>query len=75
MVNMNSWNGFWVWSDGAESVFYSGCRKYNLTLDMRILDNGYQIVAWIDRNPAKPSIKTKALEASSVIRLGDYLGL
>ena len=62
MVNMNSWNGFWVWSDGSESVFYSGCREYNLTLDMRILDNGYQIVAWIDRNPAKPSIKTKALE-------------
>ena len=62
MVNMNVWNGFWVWSDGAESVFYSGCREYNLTLDMRILDNGYQIVAWIDRNPAKPSIKTKALE-------------
>ena len=62
MVNKNSWNGFWVWSDGAESVFYSGCREYNLTLDMRILDNGYLIVAWIDRNPAKPSIKTKALE-------------
>lgn len=62
MVDMSKWNGFWVWSDGEVSVFYSICHKYNLTLDMRILENGYQIVAWIDRNPAKPSIKIDTLK-------------
>ena len=62
MVDMNFWNGFWVWSDGNDSVFYSSCHKYNLTLDMHILDYGYQIVAVIDRNPAKASIKTTTLE-------------
>ena len=29
---------------------------------MNILDNGYQIIAWIDRMPAKPSVKTETLE-------------
>ena len=33
-----------------------------IVLDMNILDNGYQIIAWIDRNPAKPSVKTETLE-------------
>ena len=58
---MNKWNGFWVWSDDTMSVFYSGCHVYNIVLDMKILDNGYQIIAWIDRMPAKPSVKTDAL--------------
>lgn len=62
MVDISKWNGFWVWSDGVKSVFYSGCHEYNLTLDMRILDKGYQIVAWIDRNPAKLSINKLTLE-------------
>ena len=62
MVDMNKWNGFWVWSDGTISVFYSGCHVYNIVLDMNILDNGYQIIAWIDRMPAKPSVKTETLE-------------
>ena len=61
MIDMTKWSGFGVWSDGLVSVFYSACLKYNLTIDMRILENGYQIVAWIDRNPAKPSIKTESL--------------
>ena len=34
---------------------------------MRILDLGYQIVAWIDRRPAKPSVKPETLE-----KLGFY---
>ena len=61
MVDMRKWDGFWVWSDGSVSIFYSDCYNYNITLDMRILDNGYQIVAWLDRRPAKASINTELL--------------
>ena len=67
MVDMGKWDGFWVWSEGTMSVFYSGCHDYNLTLDMQILDLGYRIVAWIDRRPAKPSVKPETLE-----KLGFY---
>ena len=35
---------------------------YNIVLDMNILDNGYLIIAWIDRMPAKQSVKTETLE-------------
>ena len=62
MVDMSRWDGFWVWSEGDISVFYSWCRDYNLVLDMRIFDDYYQIVAWIDRLPAKKSIKIETLE-------------
>ena len=61
MVNMEQWNGFWVWSDTDTSVFYSLSTKYNLTLDMKILENGYQIIAWLDRRPSLPSISTSCL--------------
>ncbi|MBE6325572.1 MAG: DUF262 domain-containing protein [Bacteroidales bacterium] len=63
MVDMNNWNGFWVWSDGNNSVFYSSCYVYNITLDMRIIGNDYQIVVWIDRCPAKPSIKIETIKS------------
>ena len=61
MVNMDKWNGFWVWSDGKESVFCSDSIEYNLTLEMSIIDTGYKIVAYIDRRPSKPSVKTSIL--------------
>lgn len=61
MVDMNKWNGFWVWSDGKESVFCSDSIEYNLTLEMSIIDTGYKIVAYIDRRPSKPSVKTSIL--------------
>lgn len=56
MVDMKYWTGFWVWSDGNDSVFYTISLKHNLTLDMRILDDGYEIVAWTDRFPQKPLV-------------------
>ena len=62
LVDMNKWNGFWIWSNYTKSVFYSECHVYNIVLDMRILDNGYQIIAWTDRMPAKPSIRKETLE-------------
>lgn len=62
MVDMQHWNGFWVWSDGKVSVFYTMSTEYNLTLDMEIQDNGYQIIAWLNRRPAKISVDTGVLE-------------
>lgn len=62
MVDMNNWCGFWVWSDGRVSVFYTQSNKYNLTLDMNILEDGYKIIAWLDRRPAKPSLDTSILK-------------
>lgn len=62
IVNMKNWCGFWVWSDGNVSVFYTQSFIYNLTLDMNILESGYQIVAWLDRRPAKPSLNISILE-------------
>ena len=62
MVDMSNWCGFWVWSNGIDTVFYSICYTFNITLDMRVLKDGYQIVAWIDRNPARPSIKPATLQ-------------
>ena len=62
MVDRSKWDGFWVWSDGTNSVFYSDSYVFNITLDMRIMDKSYQIVAWIDRRPEKPSVQTSELE-------------
>lgn len=61
MVDMSKWDGFWVWSDNSVSVFYSDSYKLNITLDMQIVDNGYRIVAWLDRRPAKKTVKTELL--------------
>lgn len=61
MVDMQNWNGFWVWSDGESSVFYSTCLRLNITLDMRIAENGYQIVGWCNRRPDKPSVSADVL--------------
>lgn len=61
MVDMQNWNGFWVWSDGESSVFYSTCLRLNITLDMWIAENGYQIVGWCNRRPDKPSVSTDVL--------------
>lgn len=61
MVDMSKWDGFWVWSNGADSVFYSDNYKLNITLDMQIVDGGYRIVAWLDRRPAKKTVKTELL--------------
>ncbi len=73
MVDMNKWNGFWVWSDSDSqvSVFYSKCIVYNIVLDMRILDQGYQIVAWINRMPSKPSVKPETLEKLGFIYIDE----
>lgn len=62
MLDLNKWNGLWAWNDGKMSVLYSGCNVYNIVLDMNVLDNGYLIIAWIDRMPAKQSVKTETLE-------------
>ncbi len=61
MIDMTNWNGFWVWSDGYDSVFYTISLKFNLTLDMKLLvsENGiysYKIVAWLNRRPNMPSM-------------------
>lgn len=61
MVDMQNWNGFWVWSDGESSVFYSTCLRLNITLDMWIAENGYQIVGWCNRRPDKPSVSSDVL--------------
>lgn len=61
MVDMQNWNGFWVWSDGESSVFYSTCLRLNITLDMWIAENGYQIVGWCNRRPDKPSVSADVL--------------
>ena len=61
MVDTKYWIGFWVWSDGNDSVFYTICLKHNLTLDMRILDDGYEIVAWTDRAPQKTFVPQETL--------------
>ena len=71
MVDMNNWNGFWVWSDGDVSVFYSICNHLNITLDMRITDVGYQIVAWLDRRPSKPSVKASVLTSLGFDRINE----
>lgn len=57
LVNMNTWCGFSVWSDRNNSVFYTISSKYNITLDMMIEDDGYRIIARLDRNPQKTSVK------------------
>ena len=61
MVDMQNWNGFWVWSDGESSVFYSTCLRLNITLEMWIAENGYQIVGWCNRRPDKPSVSSDVL--------------
>lgn len=62
MVDMKNWCGLWVWSDGIVSVFYTQSFKFNLTLDMKIVEDGYKIIAWLDRRPAKPSLNTSILK-------------
>lgn len=62
LVNMDSWCGFSIWSDGNVSVFYTISSKYNITLDMNIEDNGYKILAWLDRAPKKKSVDTNILK-------------
>lgn len=61
MVDMQNWNGFWVWSNGESSVFYSTCLRLNITLDMWIAENGYQIVGLCNRRPDKPSVSADVL--------------
>lgn len=53
LVNMDSWCGFGIWSDGNVSVFYSISSKYNITLYMNIENDGYRIISWLDRAPKK----------------------
>ena len=62
LVNMDSWCGFSIWSDGNVAVFYTISSKYNITLDMNIENDGYRIVAWLDRAPQKTSVKPNVLE-------------
>ena len=62
MVDMNYWNGFWVWSDGEFSVFYSSSYNYNITLDMNIIPEGYEIVPQLDRRPGLHSVKQDVLK-------------
>lgn len=62
IVDMSNWDGLKIWSEGDETVFYSVCKKYNITLDMRIINNGYQIIAWTNRNPKNTSVKYEILE-------------
>lgn len=59
LVNMDSWCGFGIWSDGNVSVFYSISSKYNITLDMNIENDGYRIISWLDRAPKKKICKTE----------------
>lgn len=61
MLDMQNWNGFWVWSDGKNSIFYSICLRLDITLDMQIKENGYQIVGWCNRRPNKPSVAIDVL--------------
>lgn len=62
LVNMSTWCGFSVWSDGNVSVFYTISSKYNITLDMNIENGGYRIIAWLDRNPKKSSVKPSVMK-------------
>ena len=62
LVNMSTWCGLSVWSDGNVSVFYTISSKYNITLDMNIENDGYRIIAWLDRNPHKPSVKPSVMK-------------
>lgn len=62
LVNMSTWCGFSVWSDGNVSVFYTISSKYNITLDMNIENGGYRIIAWLDRNPKKTSVKPSVMK-------------
>lgn len=65
MVDMKkNWNGFWVWSDENEhiSVFYTMSLRHNLTLDMQIIENGYRIVAWLNRRPEKKTVDPSILK-------------
>lgn len=62
LVNMDSWCGFGIWSDGNVSVFYSISSKYNITLDMNIENDGYRIISWLDRAPKKKSVRTSILK-------------
>lgn len=62
MIDRSKWDGFWIWSDGTDVTFYSDCYIYNITLEMYISEDGYKIVAWTDRRPNKPSVKTTELE-------------
>lgn len=61
MVDKIYWDGFWIWPDGNTSVFYSRSNKFNLTLNMRIEEYGYTIVAIQDRNPKNPLIDINVL--------------
>lgn len=62
LVNMDSWCGFGIWSDGNVSVFYSISSKYNITLDMNIENDGYRIISWLDRAPKKKSVRSSILK-------------
>ena len=62
LVNMDSWCGFGIWSDGNVSVFYSISSKYNITLDMNIENDGYRIISWLDRAPKKKSVRPSILK-------------
>ena len=62
LVNMDSWCGFGIWSDGNVSVFYSISSKYNITLDMNIENDGYKIIAWLNRAPKKTSVSLSILK-------------
>lgn len=72
LVNMDSWCGFGIWSDGNVSVFYSISSKYNITLDMNIENDGYKIIAWLDRAPKKPSVSLSILKKWALIMLKGY---
>ncbi len=62
LVNLNSWCGLSIWSNGNVSVFYTISFKYNITVDMNIENDGYRIIAWLDRSPKKQSVRLDILK-------------
>ncbi len=71
LTGMEHWHGLHVWSDGQVSVLYTVSVDYNLTLDMNILEDGYQIVGWTDRQPQKPPVSPQVLEEIGFTWEGD----
>ncbi|MDE5784254.1 MAG: DUF262 domain-containing protein [Prevotella sp.] len=72
MVKMEYWNGFWIWSEADVSIFYTMSTKYNFTMDMKIVENGYQIIAWLERRKSLPSLSTSILSDIGFYEEKDY---
>lgn len=62
MFNQEFWGSLDAWSDGVSTVFYVLSNNINLTLDIRLADSNYQIVAWLDRRPKLPTMEKQTLE-------------